>query len=265
LEDGFVEYVSRGRHAEAYCSNPKGGRSLGQVIVIHEVWGFTRFIKDTCDRLSRQGFTAVAPVLYWRDKGLFSPERLRQGMKAVWDLSLEERYEDAKIQAAIKKGKVSRETEAMLRVLYDKRFRGRLREDLSSLARHLQKESPALRIGAIGYSMGGKLALQLAATFPRLAASVAYSAEPTFGLTFQKTNSPILLLYGGGDAFMLRDVPAFLKETIDRGKQLELKIYRGAGHEFFDHTSERDYNPIAANDAWASTIDFLRKNLSPPS
>ncbi len=265
MKDGFVEYVSGGRRAEAYCSNPKDGPSNGQVIVIHEVWGFTRFIKETCGRLSRQGFNAVAPVLYWRDKALFSPERLRQGIKVMWGLSLEERYEEARRQAAIRKGRVSRDTEAMLRVLYDNRFRSRLLGDLSSLARHLRKESPDLRIGAIGYSMGGKLALQLAAAFPRLAASAAYSAEPISGATLQKVDSPMLMLYGGKDSFMMGGVPAFVKETIDKGKQLELKIYRGAGHEFFDDTSERDYDQAAAEDAWGSTIGFLRKNLSAPS
>ncbi len=262
LKDGFAEYISRGQQAEAYSSNPKVGRSLGQVIVIHEVWGFTRFIKETCDRLSRQGFTAVAPVLYWRDKALFTPDRLRHGLKALWGLSLEERHKIAKLDAAIKKGGVSRETEAMLRILYDKHFRTRLLGDLASLARHLQRESPGLRVAAMGYSMGGKLALQLAAAFPRLAASVSYSGEPIPGATLERVRSPLLMLYGCEDAFMTRDVPTFVKETIDRGKQLELKIYRSAGHEFFDDTSEGDYRPAAAEDAWGSTIDFLRKNLS---
>lgn len=262
MKDGFVRYLSKGKLAEAYCSNPKNGPSLGQVMVIHEVWGFTRFIKETCGRLSRQGFTAVAPVLYWRKKALFSPGRLRQGMKVVWSLSLEERYEIAKLEAAMKKGKVSRETEEMLRMLYDKGFRGALLGDISALAKHLRRESPGLGMGSIGYSMGGKLALQLAASSHGLAALVAYSAEPIPGAALRKIVAPMLLHYGAEDKFMLRDVPSFVKVATDNGKQLDLKIYDSAGHEFFDDTSGKDYARAAADEAWSATLDFLRTNLS---
>jgi len=92
LEDGVFRYKVDGGLAEAFCVNPKAGRPIGQVIVIHEVWGFTRFIQGICSALSREGFRAVAPMLYWRHKALFSPETVRAGMKVVWDLSLSERY-----------------------------------------------------------------------------------------------------------------------------------------------------------------------------
>src|SRR5712664_2017416 len=71
LEDGFVGYATREGRAEAYRSDPMSGNPLGQVIVVHEVWGLTQAIRDACDRLSGDGILAVAPVLYWRDKRLF--------------------------------------------------------------------------------------------------------------------------------------------------------------------------------------------------
>jgi len=265
LKDGFFEYTSDKKRAEAYCSNPKAGPLLGQVIVIHEVWGFTGFIRNLCGQLSRQGFRAVAPVLYWRDKLLFSPEIVREGTKAVWNLSLEERYQPERLEAAIRKGRVSRETESMLRTLYDRRFRDALLSDLLSLAKRLKRGSPDSRTGAMGFSMGGKLAMQLAAGFRELAACVAYSPEPARGTTLRRILVPMLLLYGGEDRFMMRDVPAFVKDAIDGRKEIELKIYRSAGHEFFDNTNVRDYNKAAAEDAWESSVDFLRRNLSSAS
>ncbi len=257
-----MEYVSNGKRAEAYCSNPKGGSSCGQVVVIHEVWGFTGFIRNLCGQLSRQGFQAVAPVLYWRDKELFSPARVREGMNAVWHLDLEERYQLKRLEAAMKKGHVSGETESMLRTLYDKRFRRTLLLDLFSLVRHLRKESSGTGMAALGFSMGGKFAMQLAAGFHDLAACVVYSAEPVRGATLRRVLAPMLLLYGGKDRFMLADVPAFVRESIARGKELELKIYRSAGHEFFDSTNQKYYHRAAAEDAWATSGDFLRRNLS---
>jgi carboxymethylenebutenolidase len=262
LEDGFMQYKTKGGQAEAYFSNPEGGRPVGQVIVIHEVWGFTRFIQEACGRLSRQGFRAVAPILYWRDKELFSAKTIREGTKVVWGLSLEERYQHARLEAALRKGRASSEAASMLRILYDKRFRSKLLRDLKSLASSLRKEYPDLRTGAIGFSMGGKLALQLAGSHPGLAACVTYSAEPVLGPTVGKIRSPMLLLYGSEDRFVTRDLPAFVKEAVDKGKELELKMYPSAGHEFFDHTDKRDFRAAAAEDAWETSGGFLRKNLS---
>lgn len=265
MEDEFFEYASRGRRAEAYSLNPKAGPTLGQVIVVHEVWGFTGFIRNLCGQLSRQGFRAVAPVLYWRDKALFSPRRLREGMRAVWHLSLEERYELAKLETAIKKGGVPKETEAMLRLLYDARFRGTLFGDLLSLARRLKKDSPELKTAAMGFSMGGKLAMQLTAAADGVSCCIAYSPEPIRGTTLRKIRAPMLMFYGAEDRFMMQNLPDFVKEVIDTKKQLELKIFRSAKHEFFDSTNAREYNQLAATDAWEASVAFLRRNLAPTS
>jgi carboxymethylenebutenolidase len=262
LEDGLIQYKAKGTLAEAYISNPKGGRPLGQVIVVHEVWGFTQFIQDACKRLSRQGFRAVAPILYWRQKELFSADKIREGMKVVWHLSLEERYQHAKLEAALKKGRASSEAASMLRTLYSQPFRSQLLRDLRFLAGSLRKEHPDLRMGAIGFSLGGGLALQLAGKSPDLAACVTYSAKPVLGPTVGKIRSPLLLLYGSEDRFMLRGLPAFVKQLVDSGKGFELKIYPAAGHEFFDHTHKRDFRAAAAEDAWETSAGFLRRNLS---
>jgi carboxymethylenebutenolidase len=257
-----MDYPVKGERAEAYFSNPEGGHPVGQVIVVHEVWGFTQFIQQACERLSRQGFRAVAPILYWRHKELFSAETLREGLRAVWNLSIEERYQRARLEAALKKGRLSSEAASMLRILYDKRFRSLLLRDLESLASGLREEHPDLRTGAIGFSLGGKLALQLAGSHPELAACVAYSSEPFLGPTFGKIRSPLLLLYGIEDRFMLKGLPVFVRKAVDKGKELELKLYPSAGHEFFDSTDAKGYRAAAAEDAWRASADFLRRNLA---
>jgi len=263
LEDGFVNYLTRDGRAEAYRSDPRSGRPLGQVVVIHEVWGLTQSIRDACDRLSRSGFLAVAPVVYWRDKQLFSSERIREGMKLVWGLTLEERYRPRLLAAALTKGRASKETRSMLRTFYDKGFRRLLLQDLLSLVRHLRKESPELRTGVVGFSMGGKLAMQLAGAFPELAACVAYSAEPVRGAALTQLRSPVLLLYGSEDRFMTRNLGAFVQDAVSKGTELELKVYPSAGHEFFDSGNKKEYRAGAAEDAWDTSTDFLLKRLSP--
>jgi dienelactone hydrolase len=46
------------------------------------------------------------------------------------------------------------------------------------------------------------------------------------------------------------------------GKKMEVVIYPGADHAFFNDTRPTVYNAEAAADAWRRTIDFFRKHLS---
>ncbi|HUI01332.1 MAG TPA: dienelactone hydrolase family protein [Nitrososphaerales archaeon] len=259
--EGFFRYPVKDGNAEAYAAEPVGRRAAGQVLVVHEVWGFTRFIRKTCDDLSNEGFRAVAPVLYWRDRDVFSEKNIREGLKTVWGLSLEERRQRAKLEAAIEKGGASPAAASMLRKLYDPGFRARILEDLVSLARHSRRERPDLALGALGFSMGGKMAMQTAAAFGGMAACVAVSSEPLVGPSLGKVRAPLLLLYGSDDAFMLRSLPAFVEEAVSRGKAVALKLYPSAGHEFFD-PAHKDYLPAAAKDARESALDFMRKCLA---
>ncbi|MDA4117567.1 MAG: dienelactone hydrolase family protein [Thaumarchaeota archaeon] len=261
MKDGFMKYGADGERPEAYVSNPRSSHPSGQVIVIHEVWGFTPFIQRVCERLSHSGFLAVAPLLYWRDKELFSPTTLREGLDAVWDLSLEERYRPAKLAAAMREKRPSKEAESMLKVLYDMGFRKRILQDVTSLADSLKTQSAHPRIGVLGFSMGGKLAIQLAAGFPGLLACVAYSAKPADSATVKRIQCPVQLFYGKDDLFMTRDLPEFVKDSMRNAAELALKIYPQAGHEFFDETN-RGYQAAAAMDAWGETVDFFRRKLS---
>jgi carboxymethylenebutenolidase len=261
LKDGFWKYESNGERAEAYCSSPKARRSAGQVIVIHEVWGFTPFIQRVCRRLSQSGFLAVAPLLYWRDKELFSPTTIREGMKVVWGLSLEERFRPAKLAAAMKEKHPSKEAESMLSILYERGFRRRLLQDVTSLANDLKRQSGHTRTGALGFSLGGGLAMQLAASFPELLACVAYSAKPADSGTVKRIQCPVKLFYGKDDAFMIGGLPELVKNFMRHGPELSLNIYPQAGHEFFDETN-KGYRAAAAVDAWKDMIDLFQRKLS---
>ena len=150
----------------------------------------------------------------------------------------------------------------MLRTFYDRGFRRLLLQDLRSLANHLRKESPDLRTGALGFSMGGKLAMQLAESFPGIAACVAYSSEPARGAAVAKIRSPLLLFYGSEDRFMTRNLGAFVQDAVTKGRELMLKIYPSAGHEFFDPGNKKEYRAGPAEDAWDTSTDFLLKRLS---
>src|SRR5260370_24439498 len=51
----------------AYIARPKV-LPAPAVVVLHEVFGVNADIRKTCDELAEQGFIAVAPDLFWRQK-----------------------------------------------------------------------------------------------------------------------------------------------------------------------------------------------------
>src|SRR5207249_8128678 len=142
-------------------------KPMGAVIVVHEVWGFNSYIQDVCRRVASLGYSALAPMLYWSEGGmLFEPEAIRQAMRVVWDLSLPERYDRTELLAAIREKRAPDKIGQLLNVLYDRDFRARMLQDLVSLAESATSEG--IPAGTIGFSMGGGLALRLAARFGRL-------------------------------------------------------------------------------------------------
>jgi carboxymethylenebutenolidase len=264
LADTFVRHQANGG-PRAFIAEPEGRRPVAHVVVIHEVWGLNAFIQGVCRRLAGAGFRAVAPALYWRDEELFSPGRIREGMRAVLDLSLDERYRSERLGVALKKAGASAETERMLRRLYSRRFRAALLRDVRSLAEGMGREAPSLPLGVLGFSMGGKLALQLASTLTQVRACVAYSSEPVLPRGPWTIPGRVLLLYGGDDRFMTRRLPWFVGEALERGVGLEVKTYPSAGHEFFDPADRNAYSEPSAADAWARALGFLRENLTAAS
>src|SRR5215217_3731754 len=59
----MVEFPSNGSTGGGYLSPALEGAGLG-VIVVQEWWGLVDHIVDVCDRFAAEGFTALAPDLY---------------------------------------------------------------------------------------------------------------------------------------------------------------------------------------------------------
>ena len=66
LTAGEVQIPVSGGNLPAYAASPAGGGTHPVVIVIEEIFGVHEYIKDTCRRLAKQGYMAVAPEFYAR-------------------------------------------------------------------------------------------------------------------------------------------------------------------------------------------------------
>jgi carboxymethylenebutenolidase len=111
--------------------------------------------------------------------------------------------------------------------------------------------------------MGGALAQYVAAEDSSTGAAVSfYGGFKKLDVRWEKLQCPILLIYGGQDKGVPPSHGEALKQKLQSlDKDVQLVVYPGADHAFFNDTRPEVYNPEAAQDAWRRTIEFFRKHL----
>lgn len=225
LATEMVEYQDPdGETLMGYLARPQGGDPKPAIVVIQEWWGLNDHIKDVARRFAGEGYVALAPDLY---HGVVATEP-DEARKLVMELDMAEAVKE--IQRAI----------------------AYLRE---------QSYVVGLKVGTVGFCMGGGLVLQTALADDNLGAAVAFYGRPLSAEEAAKVKAPILGLYGANDQGIpvdgVKAMEAGLKEA---GIENEFHIYEGAGHAFFNDTAP-SYNADAAADAWPRTLDWFRKHL----
>jgi len=210
-----------------YLALPKGAGTHATVIVVQEWWGVNDWVKQQADSLAAHGYVAFAPDLY-HGKVAYDEATAHQLMSGLTD-------EDAM---------------ATLRAAAD--FL-RSREDVRAQA-----------IGVIGWCMGGKYAIRLAAADPGIRACVMYYGAPiTDETAIRGLQAAVLGNFGEEDQGPTPEqVRAFEAALRKAGKKVDFKIYPGAGHAFANVNNPwGGYRPAPAKDAWARTLDFLNREL----
>jgi len=222
----MVEFPFAGGNTGGYLATPKQGSGPG-VIVIQEWWGLVDHIKDVCDRFADEGFVALAPDLY-HGKSTKSPDEAGRLMMAL-------RIDEAE-------------------------------RDLSAAAQYLltSDSTTSDKVGVVGFCMGGALALYTATKNPQIGASVVfYGGHPKGKPDLPNFHAPVLGIYAEKDRSVTPESVRQLERQVkELGKQIDVTIYPGADHGFFNDTRPEVYNADAAADAWRRTIAFLREKLS---
>ena len=219
-----------------YYARPAGAGPFPTVLVIEEIFGVHEYIKDTCRRLAKAGYLAVAPELYAR----------------IADLS---KMTDAG---------------AIVRDVISKAPDERMLADLDAAAAWAaaNKGDPA-RLAVTGFCRGGRNTWMYDAHNPALKAAVAWYG-PIKGApsTIQPTNpgdiaadlkAPLLGMYGGQDAgIAVPDVQAAAAKAKAAGKTVEIVVFPDAPHGF--HADYRpSYRKADAEDGWGRMLAWFKK------
>jgi len=219
----MVTYRSNGGTSEGYLALPDSG-SGPAVIVIQEWWGLVPHIKHVADRFAAEGFSALAPDLY-HGKTASEPDGAGKLFMALNIAQAE--------------------------------------KDLRGAATFLAGYSSTAKIGAVGFCMGGQLALFAGTVNPSVGAVVDfYGIHPNVKPDYTKLSGPVLGLFAEKDQFVTpqtaRELDAAIKKA---GKTSEIHIYPNVDHAFFNDERPDAYNKAAAEDAWRRTLAFFRQHL----
>ena len=222
IHSEYVKYVSGRDTVTAYLAYPERSQPAPAVIVIHEIFGMSDFIKQTTEQLAKDGFVAIAPDLLSR----------RGGTPATPDSA-------RKLIATLNPDTVTM--------------------DLDATRAYLNKIKAVRsgQIGIIGFCWGGGQSFRYATNAPELKAFVVCYGPSPDPADMAKIRAKGLGVYGENDARInagLNDAAAAMKAA---GKDYPYTIYSGVGHGFLRSREK----PEVADSAWANVIRFFRDQL----
>ncbi|BFH73800.1 dienelactone hydrolase family protein [Sulfurisphaera javensis] len=229
--------------------------SLG-VIVVHEIWGLNENIKDIAKRLANEGYLGFAPHLY-SGYDVLTPENIQNVMYKVWSLPPEKRNDPNAYKELINSLSETEKQIVQLLVLNRQKLEEEMIKRLIQAYDYLNSQG-LKKIVSMGFCMGGGLAFQLSTEVPLDGVIVFYGRNPQPIEKVEKIKGPILGLYAGEDPPILQGLPDLISAVIKYKKDLELKIYPGAYHAFFNDRG-KSYNKEASQDAWERVLRFLRR------
>jgi carboxymethylenebutenolidase len=109
--------------------------------------------------------------------------------------------------------------------------------------------------------MGGSLSLYLASIEPTDAA-VTYYGAPRYEFKPLDIKAPVLAHWAGLDPDTTERGTKLINEMKAAGKDVEMHVYDGAHHSFFNQTRPEMHHPQAAQLSWERTLLFFRKHLT---
>jgi carboxymethylenebutenolidase len=211
----------------AWVVYPERKEKAPVVVVVHEIFGLSTWVRGVADQLAADGFIAVAPDLL---TGRVAPEA-PDSVKVAAIRGLPPDVALRGVEAAGRYG--------------------------MSLPAAVQK------YGVVGFCWGGSMSFATAATVPTLGAAVAYyGSAPVARVQMANTTAPVLALYGANDARVNATIPAADSALKQAGVPFEHETYEGAGHGFLRQQSgQNGANLAASRAAWPRTISWFRRHL----
>jgi len=219
-----------GDSLRAWVVYPERSSKAPVVVVVHEIFGLSSWIRSVSDQLAADGFIAIAPDLLTMKNLPSGPDSVLAPLASAAIRTLDLTWVQKQLDAVAQYG--------------------------MSLPAAQQK------YGIVGFCWGGAVSFAHAVHSPTLGASVVYyGTSPKTG-ELTSVRAPVLGLYGGNDARVDATIPPADSALRALGRIYEPNIYAGAGHGFLRQQTGMDgANMAATRAAWPATIMWFRKYL----
>jgi carboxymethylenebutenolidase len=217
-----VTFPANGGSGQGYLAIPDEPGPHRAVVVIQEWWGLNEHIKDVARRFADAGYLALAPDLY---HGAIADEP-DDARRLVMDLQIPEAAKEMAGAAAYLAG----------------------RDDVAPK-----------QVGAIGFCLGGSLALLLAGSSPQIGAVASFYGGRQFTREdLNQITAPVLAIFGEADEGIPPERHAALDSAFNEiGLPHAIYVYPGAPHAFFNDSRPHSYRAAAAQDAWVRTLAWF--------
>jgi len=211
-----------GHKLAAYRATP-AGTPRGGLVIVQEIFGVNAHIRRVCDGFAADGYVALAPALF---------DRVQPG------------YETGYGQEDIERGRNVRQKLGWDPMVTD------TRAAVEALAK------PGLKVGLVGYCMGGSMAWLAATRIPGVAAAVGYYGGAVAEFADESPRCPVLLHFGETDASIPREHWDRIREA---QPTIPMHIYP-AGHGF-NCDARGSYHEPSARLARERTLEFLKRHM----
>ena len=229
----WIKIPQGARTVQSFIAFPEVKEKATAVIVIHEIFGLSDWVRGVTDQLAEAGYIAIAPDLL---------SGAAPGGGGTAELGSSD---------AVRKAISSLPAD-------------QITADLKAVIDYVAK-LPACngKVVVAGFCWGGTQSFRFATNEKDLkAALVFYGTGPTNEAEIARIACPVYRFYGGNDARVTSTVEKSAALMKAAGKPYEPTIYDGAGHGFMragEAPDANEANKKARDAAWKRWLDVLKK------
>jgi carboxymethylenebutenolidase len=229
----WVKVKNGSREIKSSIAYPEVKDKATAVVVIHEIFGMTDWIRSVTDQLAEAGYIAIAPDLL-------------SGMAPNGGGTEELGGPDG------------------ARGVIGKLPPDQITKDLDAVIEYVSKlPSCNGKVAVIGFCWGGGQCFRYATNNKNVkVAMVFYGTGPENEADIARINAPVYGFYGGNDNRVNATIPKSEDLMKKAGKKYEPVIYEGAGHGFLragEDPAGNAANKKARDEAWQRIKEILKK------
>jgi len=229
----WVKVKHGNREVNCFIAYPEVKDKATAVVVIHEIFGLTDWVRGVVDQLAEAGYIAIAPDF------------------------LSGSAPDGGGTAELGSGDAVRKAISSLKP-------EQITADLSAAVDHVAA-LPACtgKVAAGGFCWGGSQTFRFATDNKKIKAAFAfYGSGPEKEEDIKRIECPVYGFYGGNDNRVNATIPKSTDLMKKAGKTYEPVIYEGAGHGFMragEAADASEANKKAREAAWQRWKDALKQ------